>query len=144
MANLWHLEYIMWFLHYRSNFWVTLSHYMVPYVLFSCTVSGGCRAGQKPLLSCTSGSRGLRAAPPHALGTWAGVAAGARHLQNIAAPERVWGETTARVAVCRAGFSLARLNTSRREHEKEVRAWMQDTVPSSVLVILSSLQLAPN
>lgn len=144
MANLWHLEYIMWFLHYRSNFWVTLSHYMVPYISFSCTVSGSCRAGQKPLPSCTSGLRGLQAAPPHALGTRAGIAAGAQHLQNIAASERGRGEITARMAASRAGFSLARLNTSRREDAKEVRAWMQDTVPSSVVFILSSLQLAPN
>lgn len=104
---------------------------MVPYILFSCTLSGSCRAGRKPLPSSTSGLRGLQAAPPHALGTRAGVAAGARHLQNIAASERGRGEIAARVATSRAGFSLARLNTSRREDAKEVRAWMQDTVPSS-------------
>lgn len=93
----------------------------------------------KHLLSCTSCSRPLRTAPPHALGTQhpgmeAGVVAGAQHLQKVTAPKRVRGETTARTGMSQAGFSLAGLNTPGREDAKQVIAWMQDMIPGRQLL----------
>ena len=143
MANLWHLEYIMWFLHYRSNFWVALSHYFgsLHFILMHCLWRLQDRTKLRisalqnicfPVL-LAQGPWGLLLPMLWALSTEAGVAAGAQHLQKIAAPKRVWGETTARAGMSQAGFSLASLNTSRREDAKQVIAWMQDTIPGSQL-----------
>lgn len=97
-------------------------------------------AGQhftRRLLPCASCWRLLRAAPRGAQhpGREAGAVAGARHLQTIAAPRRIRGETPARGGRSQAGFSLASLNTSRRGDAKQVIAWVQDTIPGSQLLL---------
>lgn len=106
----------MWFLHYRSNFLVSLLHYMVPQVLFSalCKASAFLCFSLEASQGCLSPSSG-HPAPRHA-GRPCGRCAYPKHHRM----GRV--EIAARAGVFQSDFSLSSPHTIGGRMEKRIQA----------------------
>jgi len=119
----------MWFLHYRSNFLVSLSHYMVPQVLFSalCKASAFLCFSLEASQGCLFPSSG-HPAPRHA----------GRPCGRCACPKNhsmVQVEITARAGVSQSDFNLSSPHTIRGEDGEQDTGWMQDIIPGSQLLL---------